>query len=183
MKLGLVCNNKIRDEVTACIQSIGIELFQDADLFVVEEGLHQSFSTCVIFSPADLDSLASTLKSLASIFNTEKTSEKIIGLKNEEYYMLDYNEILFFEANDSNVYCHSANSKYVIKGKLYNIENSLPRNQFVRINRSFIVNINSVKKIIPWFNRRLLLQFHGSKKEVEVSKNYVTNFKTFLGMR
>jgi len=183
MKLGLVCNNKIRDEVATCIQSLGIGLFQDADLFVVEDGFHQSFSTCIVFNPYNLNSLSEVLKSLSQVLDTTKTSNRIVGIKNEEYYMLSYSDILYFEANESFVYCHSHNDRYLIKDKLYSVENSLPRNQFVRISRSFIININKVVKIIPWFNRRLLLQFHDSKKEVEVSKNYVTNFKTFLGMR
>jgi len=58
----------------------------------------------------------------------------------------------------------------------------ISRNNFIRVNKSYIVNILMVKEIIPWFGGRLLLKFSGSEEKIEVSRNYVKDFKQFLGM-
>nr|WP_242520323.1 LytTR family DNA-binding domain-containing protein [Halobacillus kuroshimensis] len=104
-------------------------------------------------------------------------------MKQEEFHVLPHADILYFEAQDAVVFCHTKNDVYRMKEKLFRLEERLPGEQFIKVSRSFIVHINTVEKIIPWFNRRLLLTFEGSKKEVEVSKNYVKSFKAFLGMR
>ncbi|PAQ13551.1 hypothetical protein CD798_14150 [Bacillaceae bacterium SAOS 7] len=179
MKLGLICNNDIRNQLLEEIESLGIELFQDADLYIVEDGLHHSFNACIVFNPNDPNKLFDILQMLSS----KSATSKIVGMHNEEYYVIHHDQILFFEADGSSVVCHTAAQMYRMREKLYQLEERLPSDKFVKVSRSFIVNIDSVTKIIPWFNRKLLLKFDPSKKEVEVSKNHVGHFKKFLGMR
>ena len=69
-----------------------------------------------------------------------------------------------------------------MKEKLYELEGKLPRSQFIRVSKSYIVNIGNVKEIIPWFGGRLILRFTSGNKEVEVSRSQVKSFKEFLGM-
>lgn len=179
MKLGLVCNNNIRDNVLEKFQSLGIEVYRKADLYVVEEGLHTGFLPCIVFHPEQLDELWEMLQAFAI---TSATS-KIVGFKDEAYHVINHVSILYFEALDAGVLCHTATDVYRLKEKLYQLEERLPSDRFIKVSRSFIVHIDAVTRIIPWFNRRLLLKFERSKKEVEVSKNYVGHFKAFLGMR
>ncbi|UII56781.1 LytTR family transcriptional regulator DNA-binding domain-containing protein [Cytobacillus spongiae] len=179
MRVGLVCRNEIREELINRLKPYGIEIYREADLYMVEEGLHSGFLPCIVFDPNDLNRLGEILKPFAP---TSATS-KIIGSHNEEFYVIDHEQVLYFEAVDSAVLCHTAKEVYRLKEKLYQLEERLPNERFIKVNRSFIVNIDSVAKIIPWFNRRLLLKFVHSKKEVEVSKSFVGPFKEFLGMR
>lgn len=78
--------------------------------------------------------------------------------------------------------CVTPLGEYKVKEKLYELETSLPEDRFIRVSRSFIVNIENVSQIVPWFGRRLVLRFGNTKLEVEVSKNYSTAFKDFLGL-
>ena len=71
--------------------------------------------------------------------------------------------------------------KYRIKDKLYQLEEELAAEGFIRINKSEIVNILHIREIVPWFNGRLLLKLD-NKREVEVSRSYAGNFKDFLGL-
>lgn len=179
MRLGLVCRNEIREDLLKKFKSIGIEVYRNADLYVVEEGLHSGFLPCIVFTPDNLNLLLETLQ----LFSATTATSKIVGFRNDEYHLMNHDQILYFEAIDSSVLCHTATEMYRLKEKLYQLEERLPRERFIKVSRSFIVNIDSVTRIIPWFNRRLLLKFDHSKKEVEVSKNYVGHFKEFLGMR
>ncbi len=91
-----------------------------------------------------------------------------------------HSRICYFEASNNAVYCVTADGEYRVKEKLYELETTLPEDRFIRISRSYIVNIENVSRIIPWFGRRLVLRFNNTKKEVEVSKNYASAFKAFL---
>jgi DNA-binding LytR/AlgR family response regulator len=94
----------------------------------------------------------------------------------------------YFEARGNNVFCiaagvdHKLTNEYRIKDKLYELEARLPQNRFLRVSKSYIVNIDNVNEIIPWFGRRLILRFVDGKREIEVSRNYVKNLKEYLGM-
>lgn len=179
MKLGLVCNDHIRDEVLERFQSLGIEVYRNADLYVVEEGLHTGFLPCIVFHP----NLLSDLCDMLQVFATSTTTSKVVGFKDNVYHVISHDEILYFEAVNSGVLCHTGVDVFELKEKLYQLEARLPSDRYIKVSRSFIVHIDAVSRIIPWFNRRLLLKFEHSRKEVEVSKNYVGRFKEFLGMR
>ncbi|KGX86081.1 LytTR family DNA-binding domain-containing protein [Pontibacillus litoralis] len=179
MRLGLVCNNNNREELLGKFKSLGVEVYRNADLYIVEEGLHDGFMPCIVFHPNHLNDLLEVVR----LFSMKTATSKIVGFLNEEYHVINHEDILYFEAVDSSVWCHTGTEVYRLKDKLYQLEERLPSDRFIKVSRSFIVHIDSVTRIIPWFNRRLLLKFEQSKKEVEVSKNYVGHFKEFLGMR
>lgn len=69
-----------------------------------------------------------------------------------------------------------------MKQKLFEMEKIISRKNFIRVDKSYIVNILAIKEIIPWFGGRLLLRFNGSEERIEVSRNCVQDFKQFLGM-
>ncbi|RFA34254.1 hypothetical protein CAI16_12085 [Virgibacillus dokdonensis] len=49
----------------------------------------------------------------------------------------------------------------------------------MKVSRSFIVHIDAVTRIIPWFNRRLLLKFERSKKKWKYRKTMLDISKRF----
>lgn len=71
--------------------------------------------------------------------------------------------------------------RYVIDQNLDQLESTLDPSLFFRINRKFIVSIDAVKKIEPYFNSRLTLQLQ-PKTEMEclVSRDRVADFKEWL---
>lgn len=179
MKLSLICEKDIRKRIVDQFDDLGIFFFQDADLYLVQEGLEEVYMPCVVFQKSNIEGLIALVKNILPPTN----GHKLIGLLNEEYCMIDFEDILYIEAYDAKVYCHTVSDTFQLRNTLYKLEGTLPREDFIRISKSFIVNINNVTKIIPWFNRRLLIKFVDSNKEVEVSKNYVSKFKQFLGIR
>jgi len=60
---------------------------------------------------------------------------------------LDLKDILFFEAYGDYIKVHTKNKMYVTYNTMKSIEVSLPKNQFFRIHRSYIVRLDKVKNI------------------------------------
>lgn len=62
------------------------------------------------------------------------------------------------------------------------IEPQLDPKRFFRINRSFIISVESIGQMHDYVNSRLVLQLHPDiNKEVIVSRDKVGNFKKWIG--
>lgn len=180
LRLGISCSPKIKGFVSEILKSRLIEIDENADVYLVENGFYRNDKICIVFEYDTLDKLQAFLDDLSQ---KEENSSVVIGKNMDRYHVLDYEEVLYFEALDTSVYCNTADESFKVKEKLYELENTLPSNQFIRVSKSFIVNVLNIKEIIPWFNRRLLLRFEGTKKEIEVSRNYTMAFKRFMGIK
>ena len=56
------------------------------------------------------------------------------------------------------------------------MEKKLQRTQFMRVHRSFIVNLDHIVEIHPWFNSTYNLVMK-DKSKVPVSRTYMKEFK------
>ena len=120
---------------------------------------------------------------VSSLSPIEPAQRSVIGrAANDTLEILAYGRICFFEARGNITFCVTPEGEYRVKEKLYELEAILPEDRFIRVSRSYIANIQNVSQIVPWFGRRLVLRFNHTKAEVEVSKNYASSFKDFLGI-
>jgi len=52
---------------------------------------------------------------------------------------------------------------------------------FWRVHRSFLVNINQVKEIVPWFSRNFILRMRDTKgTEIPVSRSQTKRLREYL---
>lgn len=122
------------------------------------------------------------LKLSSFLSNVEKASSSLKVYKDENEYYLDTKEFIFFETANGIVYAHTVNSAYEVKYKLYELEEMLANN-FVRISKSSICNVNhifSIKRNIASSNQ---VSFNNSNKKVYVSRMYYPILKTKLEKR
>lgn len=178
MKLGLICDENLRIEITDMTSSKGITFYDNPDLYIVQSGMEADTLPCIVFKNSDIDQVIQLIETLGQSAQTNK----FIGYDDETMYITNINDILYFEAKDANVYCITASHSLKVKEKLYEVEQKIMNDGFIRISRSVIINIDKVSTIAPWFNRRLLITFDDTQATVEVSKKYVADFKRFLGM-
>ncbi len=90
--------------------------------------------------------------------------------------------VLYFEAVDRYVFAYTKSDYYRIRRPLYELEDDLTQKHFVRISKSVIVNLKAVKSVAPEDARRLKLLLRNGEWIV-VSRNYVSDFKTGIGMK
>lgn len=101
--------------------------------------------------------------------------------QNQEYYF-PLEEVLFFESDDERVYAHTSDDAFLIKYRLYELEEILPR-CFVRASKSTIVNTRKVYSIERNLASASLLKFADSHKQVYVSRHYYKQLKERLDER
>lgn len=92
-------------------------------------------------------------------------------------------DVLFAFADEGLVFLITQDGKkHHIDHKIEELQSMLNPNDFFRVNRKFIININSIQKIHTWFNSRLKLDLlRGDEHEVIVSRERVADFKNWLG--
>lgn len=126
----------------------------------------------MIYSHASDPELPVVLQNLKSISST------IIGIIDDEKYILKLADIQFFEANNNTVFAHTAKMEYRTKFKLYELEELLNNKTFIRISKWCIANANQIEKVQPSLNTTMVIYFLKSQKQQQLTRSYFKSFKT-----
>ncbi|MFC2121857.1 LytR/AlgR family response regulator transcription factor [Bacteroidota bacterium] len=123
----------------------------------------------------------------------EKSVQKILSQENKEKVIkqeLRYNDRLFVSLGNNHSFVSlselilikalgdytrliiNGNKKSVILRSMKEWEKILPDNHFIRIHRSFIVNINFIEKINKSENHNLSISLKGVEKPLPISRSY-----------
>lgn len=116
-----------------------------------------------------------------SIQNLYGQIKPLVFLKGTSEYYLDVNDILFFETDGRQVHAHTRDDEYVIRYRLYELEDLLT-GQFVRISKSAIINSNQVYALTRSVSS-IVVRFQNSSKQVYVSRRYYKALKDKLERR
>lgn len=108
-----------------------------------------------------------------------KKTQTINGFKNEEMYILNQSQIETIYTEEGKVYARENNNKYLVKKKLYELEEILNPKEFVRISNSEIVNIKKVSKVSFKLSGTIILYFTNGNKTF-VSRRCIKKIKEFL---
>lgn len=95
--------------------------------------------------------------------------------------MLEVRSILAFFTKKKAVYAHTSNGDWRIKARMYELEESLPAGDFVRISQSEIVNIAAIKKLDLSFSGTISVQLKDGSRYY-VSRRQLPAFKSKLGI-
>jgi DNA-binding LytR/AlgR family response regulator len=97
--------------------------------------------------------------------------------------LIDLPEIRYAEAHDDIVYVHTADRAYPTRFSLNDLERRLPMPPFLRIHRAFIVNMQNVVEISPFFNGTYLLTVRDAgRTQLTVSRGRVKDLRTLIGL-
>ena len=106
-------------------------------------------------------------------------NRKIVGRSGTEYFLLDQDEILCFQAEDELVWIITAKQRLLATQSLRKIEERLKGQQFQRVHRNAIVNVNHVRKMTAMSSQRWLITLSNSL-QIVVSKRQAHNIRAIL---
>lgn len=81
-------------------------------------------------------------------------------------------DILYISPEGKNTKIVTATYKYKAKFALKELESRLGSFNFFRIHKSYLVNLNAVARLTPWFNGAYELELIGRTEKLPVSRNY-----------
>lgn len=145
-----------------------------------------------ILKPYDEKRIERTLDKIISIRNQypdrirktayrEEPIDKMPVNVDERIVLISPAEIVYFSAEDGKCKIKTINGEYKTAKTLSGLEKKLKKSHFLRVHRSYIVNVNLIDEIEPWFNSTYnLIMSDGSK--IPVSRTYVKDLKRILGI-
>lgn len=125
-----------------------------------------------------LNNLSSSKETL-QVKEVEKIN-KVTVFSSEKMLVISLDEIYCIEVAEKESIVYVKNEIYTSKLKISKWEEILPKNKFYRTHRSYIVNLDKIKEVEPWFNGTYILKIQDLKFKVPVSRNNIKEFKELL---
>lgn len=116
------------------------------------------------------------LKSHIELFDN-----KLQAKMEDKIYFVQSKDVLYFESVDNRIFLYTENNVMEIKQRLYELELILPKEDFIRISKSQIVNINKIRALKPEINRTILVTMCNGE-QLYVSRKYVKIFRSMLSL-
>ena len=107
---------------------------------------------------------------------------KLTGIKDNQTYILDVVKILYIDTVDKRTFFYTKTEVYETTLKLYELEEKLSTNDFLRANKSCIINFNQIKSIKADLDGKLLVTMNNGEK-LFISRQYASTFKEKLGVK
>lgn len=108
---------------------------------------------------------------------------KVTVFLDEKMVVLSLDEIYYIEVSEKESLVYTQNEIYTSKLKISKWEEILPKNKFYRTHRAYIVNLDKIKEVEPWFNGTFVLKIQDLKFKVPVSRNNIKEFKELLSIK
>lgn len=107
---------------------------------------------------------------------------KLTGKKDNQTFILDAANVLYIDTVDRKTFFYTKNEVYETDLRLYELEEQLASLDFIRANKSCIINFNQINSIKADIDGKLLVTM-SNKEKLFVSRQYAQTVKTKLGVR
>ena len=133
--------------------------------------------------PSGSIDMEALVKELQQKLHTKEFRKRFLVKLGQKLVSVDVDDIAYFFSDGRlNFFKTNDNKKFVVDYTMDELNQMLDPEKFFRISRSFFISVKSVSQIHDYFGNRLLLHLHPeTEKEAIVSREKVTEFKTWLG--
>ena len=120
-----------------------------------------------------------TLSSRKKSLSHERT-EKLAVTVDEKIVLINLNEIHYIGSIEGKTVIAADKQKHIVNDPLVMFERKLHHSSILRVHRAYLVNIDAINEIEPWFNSTFNLIMKDGEK-VPVSRTYTKELKQLLG--
>lgn len=99
----------------------------------------------------------------------------------DKIIILPIEEILAIEVLKGETTLYTKDKKYYDNQPLIKWERKLTDHPFIRVHRSYLIQINAIREVQPWFNQTYQITLVNGMK-IPVSRSYLKVFKESLGL-
>ena len=129
-----------------------------------------------LVKPFSIDQLKQSIDRLKSSVKKDEDL-RIMSKNGENYYLLKPEEIYYVKADLSEVMLRTAKGFSYYAQKISSLEEKLSAHSFVRVHRSYLINIDKIKEMETIEQSKLRFSFEGIVDEVESSKDGAKEFR------
>ncbi|WP_235860767.1 LytTR family DNA-binding domain-containing protein [Peptoniphilus porci] len=114
-------------------------------------------------------------------FVLENSDNLLIGFFGSKIKILKPSKIYRIYTEDSKIFAESIDEKYLIKKRIYQLEDELKSKKFVRISNSELINLNLVESFDLSYSGTISVRMRNNSTTF-VSRRYVKKIKNILGV-
>ena len=143
-------------------------------------------ATDYLLKPIAEARLEKTLKKVKAMHERQKlnrfqpprheSSQKLVVSVEERIVLLELEKILYVESNGGKCIIVTSDQRFEVKESLINMEKKLLDFTFMRVHRSYLVNMHHICEIHPWVNATYNLIMKNDS-QVPVSRSFVRNVR------
>lgn len=130
----------------------------------------------IIITDSITDEINSIIKKLS-----EDSPQILSGIKDDKLEILEQSDLIRIYANSGKVFAVTDNGEYILRFRLYELEERLDKNKFIRISNSEIINLKKIKNFDLNFTGTICVKFLNGTVTY-VSRRYVAKIKQILGI-
>ncbi|PEJ51896.1 DNA-binding response regulator [Bacillus sp. AFS002410] len=145
-----------------------------------------------ILKPFDESRIQKTIEKITKMYlkNTKTNTrtnapllrqDKLAIAVDERILLLNFEEIIYLFTQEGKTTVVTDKMTYQLNETLINLERKLQNTSFIRVHRSYIVNVNKINEIQPWFNSTYNLMMYDGEK-VPVSRTYTKELKQLFDL-
>ncbi len=117
---------------------------------------------------------------LEAIRAEKKYVDRLVIKNGGRVSFLDADEVHWIEAEGNYVRLHVNNKSHLLRETISNLESQLDPRKFLRVHRSTIVRLDSIRELQPWFHGEYHIILHNGTK-LTLSRNYREQLQAVLG--
>ena len=140
-----------------------------------------------VLKPVELTRLEKAIEKVFVEAKPKNSEEKLslesqIFIKDgEKCWFVKLEKVRMFESEGNYVRLYFESSRPMILKSLNNLEKRLSEQEFFRISRKYIINLNWIEKVEAWFNGGLRVTLKSGEK-LEVSRRQTSRFKELMAL-
>jgi DNA-binding LytR/AlgR family response regulator len=152
-----------------------------AKILAFKQGVQQ-----YVTKPFNLLELAARIEGLAegrrralaaAPLQADTDFRKLAVRKGGRTVLLDIADIVFLSARNKSTYAHTFENQYLVDMTLNELEGRLSRDSFVRVHRSYVVNLNHIKEILRLGGAYVVVASDRDETQIPVARRQAKAFK------
>ena len=119
---------------------------------------------------------------LERLIEALRLSDKKLSVRvNGEIRLIDLKSILYVETVERNSFIYTEGGVFESQLRLYELEAMLAEHNFIRVNKSTLVNLNMIESLKSDIDRRIRVTLKNGYQLI-ISRTYAEDFKAKLGL-
>lgn len=110
----------------------------------------------------------------------EKKPSKLPLWKNDRIYLVKPEDITYCTCSGGETIIYTKEDTFISNDSLNHFDEILTPYNFFRCHRSFLIHLDDIKEIIPWFNNTYAVKINNCEESIPISRRKVKEFKELL---
>lgn len=128
----------------------------------------------------DKAEIQSGVKTMIKERYVENKSTKLPLWKNDRIYLVRPKDVIYCTCSGGETFIYTHKDKFASTDSLNHFEEILMPYHFFRCHRNFLIQLDEIKEIVPWFNNTYAVKMNHNEASIPISRRKAKAFKEHL---